>query len=131
MEWQIEQFKKRSNLDYKLIIADKKIKFNNAQATAIFRIMQESLTNIARHAEASSVEIYLHLKNSSVLLEIKDDGRGISNQKGKSFNKTFGIFGMKERASILGGSLEIKSKVNQGTMVNLILPLKLENGEKS
>ena len=76
-----------------------------------------------RHAEATEVEVNLHLQNSSVFLEIKDNGKGFNKYKTESENKSFGIFGMKERATILGGALEIISQPHKGTSVNLELPL--------
>ena len=77
-----------------------------------------------RHADATEVEVNLHLQNSSVFLEIKDNGKGFNKYKTESENKSFGIFGMKERATMLGGALEIISQPHKGTSVNLELPLR-------
>ena len=91
-------------------------------ATAIFRITQEALTNIIRHSGAQNVNIKIKNSNSIISLEVKDDGKGISNEHIKAEGKTFGVFGMKERASSLGGSLIIKKNLKKGTSVNLKLP---------
>ena len=93
------------------------------QSTAIFRIVQESLTNIARHAEARNIEIHLSITKLFIKLEIKDDGKGISENNTDNDDVSFGIFGMKERASILGGKLEIVSAPNKGTSIIVELPL--------
>ncbi len=124
IEWQVAQFWKRSRLEYKLNIQENDEGINNEQSIAIFRITQESLTNIARHADASEVELKLHFQNSSILLEIKDNGKGFNTNKTDAENKSFGIFGMKERAAMLGGVLKISSQLRKGTSINLELPLK-------
>ena len=93
------------------------------QSTAIFRIAQESLTNIARHAEATNIEIHLSIEKLFIKLEINDDGKGISGNNTDNDNISFGIFGMKERASILGGKLEIVSAPKEGTSIIVELPL--------
>ena len=121
IEWQVSQFKKRSNLLYHVNIPEED-DFSKEQSTAIFRITQEALTNIARHAEATEVDVELQLNHGSILLEIKDNGKGFS-ENGAKANTHFGIFGMKERASMLGGSLSISSTPKKGTSVNLELPL--------
>ena len=93
------------------------------QSTAIFRIAQESLTNIARHAKATRVEIRLSIEKLFIKLEIKDDGIGMSENNTGNNNTSFGVFGMKERASILGGKLEIVSTPKEGTAIIVELPL--------
>ncbi len=122
IEWQVSQFKNRSNLKYHVNIPEDE-DFSKEQSTAIFRITQEALTNIARHADASEVDVQLQLNSSTINLEIKDNGKGFS-ENGTKAKTHFGIFGMKERASMLGGSLSIFSTPKKGTRVNLELPLK-------
>ncbi|SVA99818.1 uncharacterized protein METZ01_LOCUS152672, partial [marine metagenome] len=107
IEWQVSQYKKRSNSIYKLNMIGNDENISTEQSTTIFRIAQESLTNIARHAEATKVEIRLSIEKLFIKLEIKDDGIGISENNTDNNNASFGVFGMKERASILGGKLEI------------------------
>ena len=77
-----------------------------------------------RHAEATEVEVSLHLQNSSIFLEIKDNGKGFNKYKIESENKSFGMFGIKERAAMLGGKMNIISQPNKGTTINVSLPLK-------
>ena len=93
------------------------------KSTAIFRITQEALTNIVRHAAATNIKICLNIKKLLIKLEIKDDGKGISKNDTDNYNDSFGIFGMKERASILGGKLKIVSAPKEGTTIIVELPL--------
>ena len=123
IEWQVSQYKKRSGSIYKLNMIGDDENISNEQSTTIFRIAQESLTNIARHAEATKVELRLSIEKLFIKLEIKDDGIGISGNNTDNDNTSFGIFGMKERASILGGKLEIVSAPKEGTAIIVELPL--------
>ena len=123
IEWQVSQYKKRSDSIYKLNMIGDDENISTEQSTTIFRITQESLTNIARHAEATNIEIRLSIKKLFIKLEIKDDGKGISENNIDNDNASFGIFGMKERASILGGKLKIVSPPKEGTAIIVELPL--------
>ena len=102
----------------------KEVNINGEYATAVFRITQEALTNIIRHANAKNVKIQMKLKESEILLKVEDDGKGITKQEKPTSNKTFGVFGMKERASSLGGKLIINKNSSKGTTVKLTLPYK-------
>ena len=96
-------------------------------ATAVFRITQEALTNIIRHSEARNVKIQVKITNSIITLIVHDDGKGIKENKPKR-GKTFGVFGMQERAAMLGGEMKIISQPNKGTTINVNLPLKFNKG---
>jgi len=122
IEWQVSQYKKRSDSIYKLNMIGDDENIATEQSTAIFRIAQESLTNIARHAEATNVEIHLSIEKLFIKLKIKDDGKGIPENNTDNPNASFGIFGMKERASILGGKLDIVTALKEGTTIILELP---------
>jgi len=124
IEWQISQYKKRSDSIYKLNMVGNDENVSTEQSTAIFRIAQEALTNIVRHAEATNIEIHLNIKKNLIKLKIKDDGKGISKNDTNNYTNSFGIFGMKERASILGGKLKIVSTPKEGTTIIVELPLK-------
>lgn len=123
IEWQVAQYKKRSDSIYKLNLMGDDETLSTELATTIFRITQESLTNIVRHADATKVEINLNIDNPSIKLEIKDNGKGISENNSENNNASFGIFGMKERASILGGELKIVSRPKEGTSIIVELPI--------
>ncbi len=95
--------------------------------TALFRIAQESLTNIARHAQAQHVTISLTQDQEHIYLQVRDDGRGFDSSQQHS---GLGIFGMHERAELLGGTVTIQSQPGQGTMVRVVLPLSASKGEE-
>jgi PAS domain S-box len=84
--------------------------------TALYRIAQEALTNVAKHAQATSVEIILERRGSNVLLVIEDDGRGFEAQP-KGSDRSFGLVGMRERAALVGATLEIESSPGAGTTI--------------
>ena len=87
----------------------------------MFRIFQESLTNVARHANAKKVEVSLQRQNGSLILSIKDDGKGFDREKAAN-KKTLGILGMEERSFMMGGSYQINSKPGKGTLVVVSVP---------
>jgi signal transduction histidine kinase len=90
--------------------------------TAVYRIFQEALTNVARHANASKVMIKLYEKNSILVLEVADNGNGIwGTEKNKA--QSLGITGMKERALMINGTFSIKKRKEGGTIVSLTVPL--------
>ncbi|TFW27359.1 PAS domain S-box protein [Massilia arenosa] len=92
-------------------------------ATALFRILQEALTNVARHAHASCVHIRLHLHGGEMQLTVQDDGIGIGNGDGQPVRRGFGLLGMRERAKLLGGTLDVSSPTGAGTRVLARLPV--------
>ncbi len=124
IDWLKEQYNRRTNINFDIDLPTEEVNINDKHATAIFRITQEALTNIMRHAKAQNVIIKMKLDNSKLLLQVKDDGSGINKQNGDKSIKTFGVFGMKERANNLGGELIIKNNSKKGTTVELILPYK-------
>ena len=126
MEWQISEFNRRSNIKCDLVMNEAEFDFKPIQEKTLFRIMQESLTNIMRHAKADKVSIILEKNKDGILFSIKDNGVGIKNYD-ENIHKTFGILSMKERAYSLGGELSISSKLNKGTKINLFIPTQLEH----
>jgi signal transduction histidine kinase len=131
LEWQLTEFEKRytikSRFDNRapdLHIEDKRFE------VAVFRIFQESLTNIAKHAQADGVEVTLAANNNILNLEIKDNGVGISEEN-KLKKGHYGILGMNERIRSIGGSLEISAEESGGTRVSLRLPLQQEGKQKN
>jgi PAS domain S-box-containing protein len=96
-------------------------------ATAAYRIAQEALTNVARHSFATQVKILLEAKNGLLTLEVKDNGRGF-NPRGLADSDCLGLAGMRERASLVGGSLELQSGPGKGTRVYFRLPLTGRSG---
>jgi signal transduction histidine kinase len=90
-------------------------------ATALFRIFQETLTNVARHANATAVNVRLAKENGNLTLEVHDNGKGIEGDQ-LSGGSSLGILGMRERALLLGGELTITSAPRQGTTVRARIP---------
>jgi PAS domain S-box-containing protein len=122
IEWQVQDFMEKTGIDCECNLPKEELFLDQDKSTALFRIFQESIINTARHANASKISIILREVNNELVLEIKDNGKGITlNQI--SDPKSLGLLGMKERALILGGSVEIKSSMNNGTIVKAIIPL--------
>jgi signal transduction histidine kinase len=95
-------------------------------ATPLFRVCQEALTNVTRHASASHVSIQLTCTNTEIGLVVKDDGRGITDEEIKRHG-SLGLLGMKERVTILGGTLDVHGQPGQGTTVTIRIPLGQES----
>jgi signal transduction histidine kinase len=87
--------------------------------TGLFRIYQEALTNVVRHSNAKQVYAKLIVSENMIILQIADDGKGIATEPS---GKTFGLIGMKERAYILNGDIEIQSKLGKGTTITVSIP---------
>jgi PAS domain S-box-containing protein len=123
IEWQCQEFERRSGIftEFTSTLAD--FVYPSAIAIGLFRICQESLTNIARHAAASRIRISLQEAiNEYILLKISDDGKGFAlPQTGNK--KTLGLLGMKERALMMGGELRIESEPGKGTTLLVTVPI--------
>ena len=91
-------------------------------ATTLFRVAQEACNNIRKHAYASGVEIHLHYDGSELLMEVIDNGRGISDEQRDS-PQSFGLRSMEERVAAIGGSFQIVSRPDKGTMVSARVPV--------
>ncbi len=121
IEWQTDQFQHRTGLECDIISEPEDVVLDQTRSTAIFRIFQEALTNIARHAKATKVEVLLREDPTEVELRVCDDGRGIT--KKEIFDpKSFGLMGIRERANSLGGMVKIFGAQNQGTTVWVQIP---------
>jgi PAS domain S-box-containing protein len=121
VEWYVADFEKRTGIACRLVETMDGATLTPDQATALFRILQEALTNVVRHAGAAAVDIRLAAETGRVTLEIGDDGRGIPEDKiGDS--RSIGLLGMRERARALGGEVVIRRNFTTGTTVEAILP---------
>lgn len=94
--------------------------------TALFRVVQEAITNIAKHAEAQSVVLSVEFKDSALGIEVEDDGKGfemqaVSPEAGKA--KGLGLLGMRERVTLLGGKFHVESQPGRGTRLTIEVPL--------
>ncbi|MCX6236993.1 MAG: response regulator [Bacteroidia bacterium] len=122
IEWYTNEFSQRNGVEVMLLM-DSGLAIAPDTSLTLFRIMQESLTNIARHSKATRVEIVLRTTSESINFRISDNGIGITENEIKS-KKSFGIIGMRERAASLGGTLDIYRENDHGTEIKLIFPLK-------
>jgi PAS domain S-box-containing protein len=122
IEWQINEFKKWTELEYHFISVPKKITLERDTATALYRIAHEALTNVIRHALATRVDISLKKTARSLTLTVEDNGKGITDEKVND-PRAFGIVGMRERIHLLGGEVKIEGKAGGGTIVKVILPI--------
>ncbi|EEF23683.1 conserved hypothetical protein, partial [Ricinus communis] len=118
LEWLVQEFSKSTGIDCELSVPDEDIDFDKERALPVFRIVQESLTNILRHSQADHVEIELTQDQEHLKLSIHDNGQGFEVSKATK-KGSFGIIGMHERILMLGGTLEISSSSEQGTEIRL------------
>lgn len=122
IEWEVSQFTKRTNISTKLNILIDELDFGKNTSTVIFRILQESLTNVARHSKATKVNIQLEKTNGYFKMVVQDNGKGIPEEK-LSDPHSIGLIGMKERAFSINGELFIESYEKRGTKVIFQLPI--------
>lgn len=122
VEWQAEEFQKRTDISCDLSVSSQDITVDQDRSTAVFRIFQETLTNITRHAHASQVKVSLVKKDNTLELKVKDNGRGIIEEK-ISDPKSLGLMGIQERVHSLDGKIHIRGIPNKGTTVTVSIPL--------
>jgi len=122
IKWHAQQFQSRSGIVCQLNIDTAEIEIDQERSTNIYRIFQEALTNIMRHADASSINVILTKKGDEVQLEIVDNGKGI-DRKALSDPKSVGLTGMRERALLMGGKMSISGARGKGTKVKVTIPL--------
>jgi len=121
IEWQVEEFEQRTGIECDVSV-DEVIILEQDCSTAIFRIFQEALTNIARHAKATKVIGSLKEEDGKLVLEVRDNGKGIT-EKQICDAKSFGIMGMQERVYLWGGEVKISGIREEGTTVRVSIPL--------
>jgi PAS domain S-box-containing protein len=121
LEWAAEEFEARTGTKCRLDLPVDDIEIDQDRATAMFRIFQETLTNVARHASASQVDVRLAREDGDLSLEVRDNGRGIPEEK-LSNSASLGILGMRERAVLLGGELTISGAPGKGTTLRVRIP---------
>jgi PAS domain S-box-containing protein len=129
LESQAQEFESRTKIRCSVTLPDEPLLLDVDTSTAIFRIFQESLTNVARHARASRVQAQLKAENDQIVFQVFDNGRGFDPEEAKA-RKSLGIVGMKERALLLKGDLKIEGAQGAGTTVTLTIPLPLSHRRK-
>jgi signal transduction histidine kinase len=121
LEWAAEDFQTRTGTKCQISLPDEDIALDPERATALFRIFQETLTNVARHADATRVDVRLAKESGNLILEVRDNGKGISDEQ-LSAGRSLGILGMRERVLLLGGTLTISGTPGKGTTVRVLIP---------
>ncbi len=126
IEWQLDEFRERTGLECVFTSNLKNEALDSDSATALFRVFQEALTNVARHANATQVVVNLNEGQDSLALSVQDNGRGISEgDMGKA--QSFGLLGMRERVLLLDGKIDIHGIPSQGTTITARIPVKKES----
>jgi len=121
IEWQGEEFQRRTGISCNVTIEDADLALQQDQATAVFRIFQEALTNVARHAGASQVNVSLEVDSGALMLLIRDDGRGIRPEEIES-TASYGLLGIRERVHAMAGEVEITGNFGAGTKLKVSIP---------
>ncbi len=122
IEWQVRQFEKRNSVPCDLVLSDDGLPVPELQATAAFRILQESLNNIGRHACATHVRVELRIDDRQLVMAIKDNGVGMYPHDRRKARR-FGLIGVQERITMLDGELTIDSSPGRGTVLRIRIPL--------
>ncbi len=123
VEWQVQEFRRRTGIACELTLRNMEFPLNNARSTAVFRILQESLTNILRHASASQVQLRLERHDDTLEIEIQDNGVGITTEA-LDKPRSFGLAGIRERVRLLGADMHIRSHPGAGTTLHVSIPLR-------
>ena len=129
LRWYIREFGERYPIQADLVVEGDHVRLPSEYETVLFRITQEALTNIARHADASRATIELTIQPSQISLTIRDDGRGFKLDevlRGEGSRTGWGLIGIQERASLIGGQYEIDSAPGRGTVIRVQVPLMAE-----
>jgi signal transduction histidine kinase len=122
IEWQAKEFENRTGITCDVSFNSDNITLDQERSTAVFRIFQETLTNVVRHSEATEVSASLKEKSDTLIMKVKDNGVGITEEEILN-SKSFGIIGMQERALLLGGEINIKGVRDKGTTVTASIPI--------
>ncbi len=143
LRWYVDEFRQRTAICVEMNVAGPRRRLSPQVETVLFRVAQEALTNVARHAQASHVRVSLAFTSNQVQLAVADDGRGFSLEQvlgaaapplGRRERRAWGLLGMQERAALVGGTYQIRSQPGQGTEIAITVPLEpqeLEYGAES
>jgi PAS domain S-box-containing protein len=125
VEWLIESFRERNAIECELVAPSEDLDLREPLASCVFRILQESLTNVARHSGASFVQVALARSDGEITLTVKDDGRGFSPDAPRKPD-SYGLMGLRERAYLVGGRVAIDSGPGKGVRIDVRIPLAQE-----
>lgn len=122
IDWQTREFETRSGISVVLSLPEEDLSMDQDRVTSLFRILQEVLTNIARHAGARTVQVSVREERGQLTLEMRDDGCGITELEATN-PQSLGILGIRERVTLLGGILSIRGDTGAGTSVSVRIPV--------
>jgi signal transduction histidine kinase len=122
IQWGAAQFERRTGIVCACELPEQNAPLSNEAATAAFRIFQEALTNVLRHASATRVDVHARIARGQLLLDISDNGRGMSRRDLVS-PQSLGLLGMRERAALVDGTVDITSQPGRGTRLSVAIPL--------
>ena len=123
VDWQIVQFRRRTGIQCDLVETHQDIRVSDQCATALFRILQESLSNILRHAEATRVQVVLRAERDWLWMSVSDNGIGFL-PAGRDKVGSFGLVGIEERIFILGGTFDLHSDPGAGTTIRVAVQMR-------
>lgn len=123
LEWQAREFEKHAGIPCRFQTNSDEVNLDASQATGVFRVFQEALTNVAKHAQAKHVEVQVFATDELVTLEVRDDGVGVA-ARDLDKPESFGVRGMQERVHHLGGWLDVSGAPGKGTTIMLSIPRK-------
>ncbi|GIZ50622.1 ATP-binding response regulator [Noviherbaspirillum aridicola] len=127
IEWQVKEFQRRTGIACELLMPEQELEMDDGRATALFRILQESLNNVFRHARATRARIEVYQKDERLVMQVADNGVGIFPGCRRKAN-SFGLVGIKERVSTLGGELLIETAQDAGTTLTVSIPAEGASG---
>ncbi len=130
IDWYAKDYLAKRGLDVKIEVTNPKTKLPSYTETMLFRIIQEALTNVVKHAEASEVRVQLQLSDSVATVQVEDNGKGFDVEaalSGEGVRRNLGLHGMAERATLLGGTFSVRSQPGQGTCLRVEVPLMEED----
>ncbi|WP_242489870.1 histidine kinase [Noviherbaspirillum cavernae] len=130
IEWQVKDFQRRSGIECHLHMQGRELVLDDSRATALFRILQESLNNVLRHAQATRADIKLQQNGDTLFMQVADNGIGIFPGCRRNAN-SFGLVGIRERTGALGGRLVIDSGQHKGTTLIVSIPVESEGADGS
>jgi signal transduction histidine kinase len=122
IEWQAQQFQARTGIICRVDALVDNDGVSQEQATAIFRIFQEALTNILRHAQATRVNVTIAEEEGAYVVEVQDNGRGITEEE-RTGSRSLGLLGIRERAQLIGGTIDLTGLAGKGTVLTVRVPL--------
>jgi signal transduction histidine kinase len=127
LEWQLWEFQKRTGIQSEFVSTLEDVNIDEKLSITVFRILQEALTNVARHANATNVIATLYKEADSLVLKVEDNGKGISEDDINNM-KSIGLMGIRERALFLGGTVDFSGEPSKGTTVSVQFPFDSQEG---